>query len=136
VFLFSALRFDVGYDYEMYYSLIKGDIKFLEDQLNRLQFLSRKLITFSHDIDFSQLFFIVSSFLIIYLTYKTIKTHSTDFIISTLVFISFPIFFLNSLSIVRQYIAVSVIFYSYRFIKTRNLYYFVTYVFIASLFHK
>jgi len=56
IFLFSALRFDVGYDYSMYYKLIEGKIRFLEQQLNRLEFLGRSLVIFSHKINFEQFF--------------------------------------------------------------------------------
>lgn len=136
IFIISAFRFDVGYDYSMYYHLIVGDIKFIDNQLNRLELLSRALIDFSHYITFIQLFFIVSSLLIVYAFYSTIKKYSIDPILSTLVFISFPIYLFQSFSIVRQYIAVAIIFYSYRFIKTRKLGIYLLFVFFAFLFHK
>ncbi|MBD0831210.1 EpsG family protein [Aestuariibaculum sediminum] len=136
VFLFSAFRFDVGYDFPLYYGWIKGDYKFIEDQLNRLEFLSRSLVVFSHDIGFYQLFFIITSFIIIYLTYRSIKEYSSDYVISTLVFLSFPIFFFNSLSIIRQYVALSIVFYSFKYIRSRVLFKFLSCIFIAFLFHK
>ncbi|CAH8282820.1 EpsG-like putative glucosyltransferase [Mariniflexile fucanivorans] len=136
IFIFSAFRFDVGYDFEMYYNLIEGKSRWLEAQLNRFDFLSRELVIFSSYIKFTQFFFIVSSFLIMFLTYKVIKRESKDFVISTLVFLSFPIFFLNSFSIVRQYMALSIVFYSLRYISSRKLLYFLIAIFVAVFFHK
>lgn len=136
IFLISGLRFDVGYDFPLYYGWIKGDINFLEDQLDRLEFFSRSLVVFSHDINFYQLFFIVTSFFIVFSTYKVIKENSNDYVISTLVFLSFPIFFFNSLSIIRQYVALSIVFYSFKYIKSRNLLKFMISIAVAFLFHK
>jgi len=136
VFIFSAVRFDVGYDYTMYYHLIEGDIKFLDDQLNRIAFLSRKLVILSHDIGFTQFFFIVSSFLIIFLFYKTIRKYSLDFSLSTFIFICFPVFFFQSLSVIRQYMAIAIVFYGYRYIKERKILPYFALVFLATMFHK
>ena len=33
VFIFSALRFDVGYDYSMYYAIIEGNIRWFDAQI-------------------------------------------------------------------------------------------------------
>ena len=136
IFLFSALRFDVGYDFIMYYEILNKKIKYYDAMLGRLEYFNRVIINFSQETQCLQFFFIITSFLIIYLNYKTIKEHSKDFTISTLVFLSFPIFFFNSLSIVRQYVAISIIFYSFKYIKTRKLFLFLFVVTIAFLFHK
>jgi hypothetical protein len=136
IFLFSALRFDVGYDYSMYYELIEGNIKYFEDQINRIEYLPRKIIFLSSFLGFSQLFFIISSFIITFFFYKAIKENSLDPKLSTLIFICFPIFFYMSLSVVRQYIAIAMIFYGFRFIKERKILHFFCLVLLAMLFHK
>ena len=136
LFLFCSFRFDVGYDYTMYFNLIEGNIKFLDAQLNRLEFFSRMLIDLSHNLGFTQLFFIVSSLIIIGGFYKTIKKHSEDISLSTLIFICFPIFFFQSLSIVRQFMAIAIIFYGFRFIKERKLLKYNLFVLLAFMFHK
>jgi len=111
-------------------------MKFYEDQFNRLEFLNQKLISLCHALDFPQLFFIVTSFIIVYLTYRTVKRHSCNIMLSTLIFLSLPLYFLNSLSIIRQYVAVSIIFYAYTFIKERQLLKFLLAALLAALFHK
>lgn len=136
IFIFCALRFDVGYDYSMYYELIGGNIKWYTAQINRIEFLSRQIILFSTFIGFTQFFFILSSFVIIYFYYKTIKENSLDKWLSTLIFVCFPIFFFMSLSIVRQFMAVAIIFYSFKFIKKREFWKYLTAVILCFFLHK
>ena len=47
IFIFCAIRFDVGYDYSMYYELIEGNIKYFTAQINRIEYLPRQLVLFS-----------------------------------------------------------------------------------------
>lgn len=136
IFLFSALRFDVGYDYSMYYELIEGKIKFFEDQINRIEFFPRQIIFFSSFLGFYQLFFITTSILIYYYFYKSIKEHSLDRIVSVLIFTCFPIFFFMSLSVVRQYVGIAIVFYGYKFIKQRQFFKYLIAVLLAFFFHK
>lgn len=135
IFLLAALRFDVGYDYSHYFQLIEQSLKFIEDQLGRIEFLSLQLILFSTNINFTQLFFIVSSLIIYFLFYKTVLDISEDKRLSTILFLCFPLFYFNSLSIVRQFIALSILFYGVRFIFRKKLILFSALVFVASQFH-
>ena len=136
IFIFCALRFDVGYDYSMYYDLIDGNIKYYTAQINRIEYLSRQLILFSGYIHFYQFFFIISSFVITYFFYKTIHDNSKDKWISTLIFVCFPIFFFESLSIVRQFMVIAILFYSFKFIKQRKFWIYFLIVLLCSLLHK
>lgn len=136
IILFSAFRFDVGYDFSMYYHLIDGSTPFLDAQINRLEFLSRNLVILSNKIGFYQLFFILTSFLIYIPIGYTIKKNSLDTKLSTLIFICVPLFYFNSLSIIRQFVAVALIFYSFNFIKKKQFFNFLISVFIAFFFHK
>lgn len=135
IFLLAALRFDVGYDYSFYFQLIEQNLKFIEDQLYRIEYLSRQLILFSTSLKFTQFFFIISSLIIYFLFYKTILDISEDKRLSTILFLCFPLFYFNSLSIVRQFIALSIIFCGVRFIFKKNIILYVAIVFIASQFH-
>lgn len=136
IFILSALRFDVGYDYSMYYELIVGNIKWYTDQINRIEFLPRQLIIFSNFINFPQFFFIITSFLIIFFFYKGIKENSEDKWISTLIFVCFPLFYFMSLSIVRQYVAVAILFYSFKYIKQRQIWRYLAVVTLCFFIHK
>ena len=136
IFIFCALRFDVGYDYEMYHMLIDGNIKYYTAQINRIEYLPRQLILFSQFIGFYQFFFIASSFIIIYFYYMAIKKNSLDRWISTLIFVCFPLFFSMSLSLVRQFIAVAILFYSFKYIKQRKFWKYLSVVVVCFFIHK
>ncbi len=136
IFILSALRFDVGYDYSMYYELIEGNIRWYTDQINRIEFLPRQLIVFSNFIHFYQFFFILTSFLITFFFYKGIKENSEDKWISTLIFVCFPLFYFMSLSIVRQYLAVAILFYSFKYIKQRQIWRYLAVVTLCFFIHK
>lgn len=136
IFLLSALRFDVGYDYSMYYGLIEGNIKYFNDQINRIEYLPRLLILFSNKLGFYQFFFIITSMLISYFFYKSIKQNSYDKWLSTLIFVCFPIFFFMSLSVVRQYVAISIVFFGYKYIKERNFLLYFCLILLTTFIHK
>jgi hypothetical protein len=136
IFIFCALRFDIGYDYSMYYELIGGNIKYYTDQINRIEYLSRQLILFSSYIGFYQFFFIVTSFIITYFFYKSIKENSKDRWLSTIIFVGFPLFFFMSLSVVRQFMAIAIIFYSFKFLKQREFWKYLAIIILCFFIHK
>lgn len=136
ILIFSALRFDVGYDYSMYYSIIEGNIRWFDAQINRIELVPRLLILFSNFIGFYQFFFISTSFLITYFFYKSIKNNSSDKWLSTLIFVCFPLFFFMSLSIVRQYLAVAIIFYAFKYIKQKKLWSYLVIIILCTFIHE
>lgn len=136
LFLFSALRFDVGYDFGMYYGLIDTNIRWFTDQINRIELIPKKLLQISKWLGFYQLFFIITSLLILYFFHKTINKFSSDKQMSILIFFCFPIFFFMSLSVIRQYVAVAILFYGFKYIRDRKLIKYLILVLIAFLFHK
>ncbi len=132
LFLFSALRFDVGYDYSTYYNVIN-----YQDEGNYFRFgsIDKLLIDIARDISFYQFYFIITSFFTLYLISTTVKKYSDNYFLSILIFITIPIFYLMSFSIIRQFLAIAIVFYAIRFIINRNLFKFIIFVLIASLFH-
>ena len=135
IFIFCAIRFDVGYDYSMYYGLIGGNIKYYTAQINRIEYLPRQLLLFSSYIKFYQFFFIATSFIITYFFYKSIKENSEDKWLSTLIFVCFPIFFFMSLSVIRQFIAIAIIFYSFKFLKRREFWKYLAIIICCFFIH-
>ena len=129
----SALRYNVGYDYENYMALITGEAD--EHSFERLEWTSKMLMEFSRSLECPQFYFIITSLLIIcpfaYIFYK----ESEDFCLSALLFYSLPIFFLSSLSLVRQSVACSFVFLMiYHLVKGNKLFAFVFWL-IACQFH-
>lgn len=127
--LFTVLRYDVGWDYTMYVGDIKGNA------LERYEFLSKQIFTLTHVINFFPIAFIIFGFLILYLTKKVIDKYSINTLVSWAVFYSYPQFFFASLSTLRQSLAATLIFYSYRFCYEKKIVPFLICILAASLFH-
>lgn len=132
LFLFSAIRFDVGYDYISYYNVIT-DLN--SKNYERFGLIDQIIIDIARFLDFYQFYFITTSFIIIYLILKTIKMYSENYFFSILIFLSIPIFYLMSFTIIRQYVAISIIFFSIKYIFNRNIIKYMILIFIASIFH-
>lgn len=132
LFLFSAFRYDVGYDYMSYYELIKYYDAF---KLLRIEPIERELITISHKL-FIQLFFIINSFITIYFTKWALERKSRDISISALVFLCFPLMFTNSFSIIRFWSGLAIVFYASTYLNEKKYLTFLFLTLCAIGFHK
>lgn len=130
--IFTALRYDVGYDYSTYYGLIYPYFDYIEYE--RLE-IGAKLITFiSCKCKEPHLQFVIYS-LITYLTgFYSFYKYSNNFPLSSLVYLAF--FYLSSLGIIRQATAVAFIILSYRQLVDKNIFKYLICISIAFLFHK
>lgn len=106
LFLFSSLRYQTGYDYGNYLETILA-----QDGEEKFEILVRWLISFSRTTHY-QFFFIITSFLTLYPIYRLSKKYSLDPSLSLIVYLLFPIFYLESLSIIRNAVAFSFITYA------------------------
>ncbi|MDT2747772.1 EpsG family protein [Vagococcus fluvialis] len=95
-------------------------------------FVLNKIISFFTN-DF-QYVLIVTALITLIPIYTTIKKYSINPFLSLFYFISFYFYF-NSFNLVRQYLVVSFLFYSVKFIFEKRLIPFVLTVLVASLFH-
>lgn len=101
-----AIRYEIGYDYNNYMSFIKGTYDY-DISYDRLEPLGKVLIELAVYFDFPQLFFIITSIIIYGSVAYFIRSESDDFKLSIIIFMSIPAFFWDSLSIIRQFLAVS-----------------------------
>ena len=128
----SAFRYNVGKDYFSY----RNSIINLDSNYHNSEPLNKALFYFSHWIGLPQFYFIITTLIIFLLVHSTVKKYSNYYTLSFLIFLSFPLFFANSLTIIRQFIAMSVIFYSVKYILyERNFFKFLFLVVLASGFH-
>lgn len=132
LFIFSAIRFDVGFDFQTYYEVI-SDLN--HSEYYRFGVADRALIDISRFFAFEQIYFIATSLFINYLVVKTFSKYSSNIFISTLVYLAIPIFYLYSFSIIRQFVAISIVIYSVKYIIRRNAANFSISILIATLFH-
>lgn len=132
LFLFSSIRYKVGYDYSQYLSIILG-----EDEIGymRLELLPRLIIDFSRIINFPQLFFIVNSFVFLYPLYFISKRESKNVSFSMFLVLLLPFLFFESLSIVRNASAYSLVFLGLFFFRKRKKIKAFIFFSIAVFFH-
>lgn len=132
--LLSSLRFDVGWDYMAYHeTIVLGRITNIV--LNR-EYLTIFLINLARKFQMPQIYFAINSILSIYLIMSTIRRYSKDYWVSLFLFVTFPLFFLNSLSVIRNFTAISIMFYGFKYIEDKKFVKYLLTVIIASLFHK
>lgn len=134
IFLISAFRYNIGWDYEAYYNTIKYGIE--TNIVSSGEYITIFLVKISQYLNLTNLYFVINSFLCVFLIGKTVRKYSNDFWTSMVFFICFPLFFLNSLSVVRIFSAIAITFYGIKYIKEGNFLKYFIIVLIASLFHK
>lgn len=134
-FIVSAIRYDVGTDYM--YRYVPNYLTILNGgNVDSLEILFRALIRISIFInsDYSTLF-IITSAIIIGLFFTSIFKNSKNIVISVIIFFAGSFFF-ESMNLVRQFIAMSILFLSYKFLfkKGRKVCWLIS-ILLASMFH-
>jgi hypothetical protein len=128
VIIIAGIRENVGYDYANYvsfYILENAPEAFFNICIKTLKFLG---------LNYNWMF-IAFSFATIMLVYKGIKLYTEHINLALFVFILIPGLYLNSFSIVRQSIAIAILFYGYHFlVKRKYLKYFII-TLLAANFH-
>lgn len=153
--LFTVIRWDVGWDYRWYYSLaenkeLNGIPLFFEKQdiykyLNLagslwylrneffLRFISKVIWTLNLP---AQTIIIFYGTITLYFFKKGLDNFKINNKYVWLWFYSFPYFYFSSLSIMRQWAAISIVFFAYNYIKRKELKKYLFFLLIASFFHK
>lgn len=130
----AAFRFNVGSDFNSYYYYLQklkiGSIDFNFTEYG-LIILAKIISVFTTE---GQYLIGVTSLIIIFLIFLTIKKYSRYPEISILLLCGLGFYF-TSLNIVRQYIALAIVFYAVKFLLEKQNKKFVIYVIFASLFH-
>ncbi|WP_131798752.1 EpsG family protein, partial [Aliarcobacter thereius] len=130
-FVFSALRYDAGYDYFSYLNII-----ITEEGLQRLEYFNRLIIELSNYLNFPQLYFIITSFLfILFMTlgFKQFKQFNYVTVYLMLFFIGS---YITSFDIVRQMVSVSILFYAISLFINKGYFSSIIFFLIAVNFHK
>lgn len=133
LFLFAAIRYGIGYDYYGYMACCKHLVQ--DYTIDRFEPLSRVLVEVSYRTHF-QVFFIISSFLTIFPVFLACKKLSVNPAFSLLIFFLHPSLYLNSLSIVRNAIAISIVLYAIVLLVNKKLKWSICLIIVAMLFHK
>ena len=117
VLFFSCLRYGIGYDYLTYKDLILGfGDKFT---LITMEPIAKWLIELSQSIHYP-FFFVITSFLIYIPIFIVVKRLSYNPLLSFWIYIFIPLFFLESLSVIRNHVAYSFFFLSFMFFREKK----------------
>lgn len=153
--IFAIIRWDVGMDYRWYYSLAENrnlnqiplffDEKIIHKYIElvgswgylRNEFFLRGISKIIWNFNlFSQTIFIFYGVIILYFIKKSLDNLKIYNKYVWMFFYSFPYFYLLSLNLLRQWAAISIVFYAYKYIKERNIKKYLFFIFMASLCHK
>lgn len=133
-FLILGLRYGIGYDYLHIYTPIFNNI--VNGGKTNWEIgavaICKLIGIFTKDPFY---FFFITSFITSFVTYKAINENSEIPWLSLLLFVLAG-FYMESMNIVRQSIAISIFIYSYKYIYDKNLKKYIISIIIASLFHE
>lgn len=130
VISFAAIRFDVGFDYDVYYNMLDGPIW---AGLIRFEPLSLLVALPAIYWENPYVFFILSSLIIYYFASRAFKKYSASPALSLIIYVG--IFYLISLSIIRQALAISICLYAYKYLIRKSFLKFFLCIVLATLFH-
>lgn len=131
--IFAAIRYGIGYDYYGYNSVIEG--RQPDYVLERWEPLSQYLARFCMNIGNSQLFFIVTSILSLLPIYIVTKKLSISSEFSFGIYLLFPMFFLESIGVIRNGVAYSISLLTYYFLYRKKIVYALLFFVISIGFH-
>jgi hypothetical protein len=131
LFLFSFLRFDVGWDYMEYVSIILNP----DLSINYYEPFSNLIFFVGNVSNFAPLSFGIFAFFTLFFIDNVVKKLSTNYYASWLIYYNFPLFYLISLSTLRHSLASSIVLYSIIYILDKKPLKFLMTIGFASLFH-
>lgn len=133
MFIFAAIRYGIGYDY---YNYMQAVLHQVEDySLNRFEPFSRGLIEIGN-LTHYQFFFVLASFLTLYPVYKCCIKLSVNPAFSLLLYFLFPMYYLESFSIIRNAIAYSWVLCAFVMLRNNKKLWSFLMIIIAMMFHK
>ena len=158
--IFTVIRFDVGWDYRWYYSLAtryefnefnlfmkldevlnyinnNSDKAFDSWKFYRIEIINKIFykVIWSLKIE-PQFIVIIYGFFTLFFIKKGLDNEKIYTNNTWLFYFSFPLMWFAYISIMRQGLATSIIFYAYRYIKNREFLKYLIWVIIAFLIHK
>lgn len=134
LFVFAALRYDFGNDYDSYlncFNYIKNGQYNPFDEEVLYAWLNKISPSFSFLI-------VLTSAVFLYAVYVLIKNNVSEeyFGIAFLIFVINPYIFLMNLSALRQCLATAVFIFAVQFAKKKKIILYIALIIVASLFHK
>lgn len=131
IILLSAIRFDVGWDYQGYFSALfpYPDIETFE----RFEPGSELIFIIANYLQYPPTAFILFSIFTYIVVFHALIKYTKNPLVAIVVYISF--FYLNSLGVIRQGLAVAIIIEAIHFLLEKKYIKYIALVMIACLFH-
>lgn len=159
ILLFTAFRFNVGFDFETYYVLATKNefkelslfmeldeiLRYIQNNIKneiawifyRIELINRVIYMLIWKFNLpAQIIIIFYSFFTLFLIKKGLDNEGIFSKNVWLIYFAFPQMWLSHVSIMRQGLATGLIFYGYKYIKQRKFLKYCILVFIATLVHK
>lgn len=133
MFVFSAIRYGIGYDYYGYVQTVLHDVQ--DYQLARHEPFSRLLVEIGYHTHY-QVFFALCAFFTLYPLYKACLKLSINPAYSLLIYFLFPRYYLESFSIVRNAMAYSFVLYAFVFLYQKKKLWSIVMTVMAVMCHK
>jgi hypothetical protein len=132
VFIVAVCRFNIGYDYGNYYSFMYPRLDNIV--IDRSELFPRLFYYIADFFNLPFLFFLFLAIINYMLVFHIIEKYSLSKYESIIVFVS--LFYLTTLSTVRQGAAVPVLFWGFKYIKDKKLFKYILVCIIAFNFHR
>lgn len=131
IIFFVGFRFETGYDWEMYRNFFEYDT--FHGSIEPGYVIVVKFLRYFFD-DFQSLFFFtaLATYIFLYLGIKKYTKHSS---LAIVLFLLIPGFFLNTLTIMRQELAIAIAFYAFSFLRDNKLLKYLFLMVVAFLIH-
>ena len=134
VIIFTVLRFETGYDYLNYVGYYRADVVSLIDNHVEWGFLGIITLLKGLYLDYFWLFFLFG-LAIVLLAFRGIRLYTTHVRIAFLIFLLIPGLYLNSFSIIRQSLAIMLLFNGYYYLWNKRYTCWWVFAVSAVLFH-
>lgn len=138
VILFAALRYDVGWDYNMYCHIVRSPIEWNNEDTSRFSFPWRELFRFAHEYNTPHFAIIlpnIITYIILYCGLSLLKMKKRQKVDAIFVYVMWYELYLGSFSIIRQEISMSLGFLLFALLQRKKFLVSIIVLLLASWLH-
>lgn len=123
IILFAAMRYEVGWDYNMYCKVVRTSIEWNNENTSRFSYPWRELFRFAHNYNIPHIAIIIpniATYIILYMGICLLKLNNRQKVQVLLVYVMWYELYLGSFSIIRQQISMSLGFLMFALIQRKK----------------